>query len=185
MKKKSTAGFALALLILSSTVSAGVGNFGVSRDFDTGTLGVTHYANNFSTVGDMLKHGYIFDLAAPSKVDAWLFNPLWETGNPVTQIPPVTKTYYDLSIFDSNNHELYKGATTSTYQYGSTWTSHVSGVLPAGDNYYVRVIGSEILATGLAYEFNMVAMPVPEPETYAMFLAGLGLLGWRMRNARS
>jgi Protein of unknown function (DUF1566)/PEP-CTERM motif len=27
--------------------------------------------------------------------------------------------------------------------------------------------------------------PVPEPETYAMFLAGLGLLGWRMRNARS
>jgi hypothetical protein len=26
---------------------------------------------------------------------------------------------------------------------------------------------------------------VPEPETYAMFLAGLGLLGWRMRSARS
>lgn len=27
--------------------------------------------------------------------------------------------------------------------------------------------------------------PIPEPETYAMFLAGLGLLGWRMRNAKS
>jgi hypothetical protein len=26
---------------------------------------------------------------------------------------------------------------------------------------------------------------IPEPETYAIFLAGLGLLGWRMRNARS
>lgn len=27
--------------------------------------------------------------------------------------------------------------------------------------------------------------PIPEPETYPMFLAGLGLLGWRMRSARS
>ncbi len=27
--------------------------------------------------------------------------------------------------------------------------------------------------------------PIPEPETYTMVLAGLGLLGWRMRNARS
>jgi hypothetical protein len=26
---------------------------------------------------------------------------------------------------------------------------------------------------------------IPEPETYAMFLAGLGLFGWRMRNAKS
>lgn len=29
--------------------------------------------------------------------------------------------------------------------------------------------------------FLFVAAPVPEPETYAMLLAGLGLLGWRVR----
>lgn len=32
---------------------------------------------------------------------------------------------------------------------------------------------------------NVNVIPIPEPETYAMFLAGLGLLGWRLRNARS
>ena len=32
--------------------------------------------------------------------------------------------------------------------------------------------------------YVMVVTSIPEPETYAMFLAGLGLLGWRMRNAR-
>lgn len=33
--------------------------------------------------------------------------------------------------------------------------------------------------------YAMAVSAVPEPETYAMFLAGLGLLGWRMRNAKS
>lgn len=27
--------------------------------------------------------------------------------------------------------------------------------------------------------------PIPEPETYAMFLAGLGLFGWRLRCSRN
>ena len=38
------------------------------------------------------------------------------------------------------------------------------------------------------YYFYIVGLgvsPVPEPETYAMLLAGLGLLGWRLHNARS
>ncbi len=29
-----------------------------------------------------------------------------------------------------------------------------------------------------------IAAAVPEPETYAMMLAGLGLLGWRMHRVR-
>jgi len=28
------------------------------------------------------------------------------------------------------------------------------------------------------FEISFTAMPVPEPETYAMLLAGLGALGW-------
>ena len=38
--------------------------------------------------------------------------------------------------------------------------------------------------TGFAMD-NLIISSVPEPETYAMLLAGLGLLGWRLRNARS
>ncbi len=33
-------------------------------------------------------------------------------------------------------------------------------------------------------EVTLVAMPVPEPETYAMMLAGLGALGWMARRRR-
>jgi hypothetical protein len=33
--------------------------------------------------------------------------------------------------------------------------------------------------------WTAVLSPVPEPGTYAMFLAGLGLLGWRLRNTNS
>jgi hypothetical protein len=43
--------------------------------------------------------------------------------------------------------------------------------------------------TGYSYTLDTLvygsATAVPEPEAYAMLLAGLGLLGWRMRNARS
>jgi hypothetical protein len=39
---------------------------------------------------------------------------------------------------------------------------------------------------GASLGASYVAVPsIPEPETYAMLLAGLGLLGWRMHNARS
>lgn len=38
--------------------------------------------------------------------------------------------------------------------------------------------------TGFAMD-NLIITSVPEPETYAMFLAGLSLLGWRMRSART
>jgi hypothetical protein len=34
-------------------------------------------------------------------------------------------------------------------------------------------------------EVSLVAMPVPEPETYAMMLAGLGALGWMARRRRT
>lgn len=42
------------------------------------------------------------------------------------------------------------------------------------------ITGVESASVGASY-----ISPIPEPETYAMFLAGLGLLGWRMRNSRS
>ena len=35
------------------------------------------------------------------------------------------------------------------------------------------------------FEVSLVAMPVPEPETYAMMLAGLGALGWLARRRRT
>jgi hypothetical protein len=183
MKKNRIARFAFGLLFLSTAASAGVPETPNSHDFDIGTLGTTHYTNSFSYENNLLDHSYTFDLTAPSQVDASLLNTRIETGNIFTGIPPLTIGIYDLYIMDSDNHELFKGATTSTYTFGSTMTSHVGGVLPAGDNYYVRVVGGQLNDVALSYQVDIVATPVPEPETFAMFLAGLGLLGWRLRKA--
>lgn len=54
---------------------------------------------------------------------------------------------------------------------------------------YVQIVGLD--NNGGSPGFDVVNVqglsvsPIPEPETYAMLLAGLGLLGWRMKNARS
>jgi len=67
------------------------------------------------------------------------------------------------------------------------------------DNFSGTFDGTTLSMTGTKYtgdpfrvrdwfSFTIVASvgnpsPVPEPETYAMLIAGLGLLGWRMRSA--
>lgn len=66
-----------------------------------------------------------------------------------------------------------------------------SGALAAGavatDAYYSLTMPDP--GAGNTYTFTVTQTPtvsvVPEPETYAMLLAGLGLLGWRLRNVRS
>ncbi len=61
------------------------------------------------------------------------------------------------------------------------------GALAAG-NYYLQVSGTVQGTIGGLYNgaISVAAPPVPEPESYAMFLAGLGLMGVivrrRMRN---
>lgn len=57
-------------------------------------------------------------------------------------------------------------------------TLSMTGTKYMGDSFYNR------------FSFTIVARmgnlsPVPEPETYAMLIAGLSLLGWRIRSARN
>jgi hypothetical protein len=42
-------------------------------------------------------------------------------------------------------------------------------------------IGAVLNLVGYFYEGGPVAAAVPEPETYAMLMIGLGLLGWHAR----
>ena len=47
-------------------------------------------------------------------------------------------------------------------------------------NWALNILNVSSASVGATY-----VSAVPEPETYTMLLAGLGLLGWRMRSARS
>jgi hypothetical protein len=65
------------------------------------------------------------------------------------------------------------------WSFGSTLEADVSGTLPAGKDYFVLVTGNQQNDIGLSYITTISV--VPEPETYAMFLVGLGLMGFMAR----
>jgi hypothetical protein len=56
--------------------------------------------------------------------------------------------------------------------------------LNAGD-YYLQVSGNMVSNTSAAFGGAVMLAPVPEPETYGMMLAGLGVLGFLARRRRS
>lgn len=79
---------------------------------------------------------------------------------------------------------LYQGGTLPADKIatGSTGSSYseffYAGPVPG--NYWLNVAGSRAGSIG-SYSGNISVNPVPEPETYAMMLAGLGLLGFSAR----
>jgi hypothetical protein len=58
-----------------------------------------------------------------------------------------------------------------------------SAHLAAGD-YYVQVSGRLVSDTSGSFGANINLAPVPEPETYGMMLAGLGILGFLARRRK-
>jgi hypothetical protein len=86
-------------------------------------------------------------------------------------------------IYDNLNQKVYTGEITMS-GLGTVGSIHVNGILPAGNDYYALVGGNVYGANSLNYYVDFAAGPVPEPETYAMLLAGLSLLGWKLRKVK-
>ncbi|MFP5394090.1 MAG: FxDxF family PEP-CTERM protein, partial [Gammaproteobacteria bacterium] len=63
------------------------------------------------------------------------------------------------------------------------WT--LSAPTLAVGNYYLAVNGSIINGSGTSFAGNVQLQPVPEPETYGMMLAGLGLVGYLARRRKT
>lgn len=66
-----------------------------------------------------------------------------------------------------------------------TLTVSIPDQIVAAGNYSAVIHGvaqdSFLISGRPSYQFSLVAIPVPEPETYALFLAGLGLMGLVVR----
>lgn len=80
-----------------------------------------------------------------------------------------------ISLFTSTGTLLGTGAQSGQ----SAALNNVS--LVGGQNYYYTVGGSATGSFGGAYNLTASASPVPEPETYALFLAGLAAIGFVAR----
>lgn len=88
-----------------------------------------------------------------------------------------------MSLYDASNTQLWSMAATTT----TTSTSTPAGLLTVTDlSAYRPAIydpGSyrfDVAGTGKG--FYDVTLTIPEPETWAIFLAGIALLGLRLRN---
>jgi hypothetical protein len=101
---------------------------------------------------------------------------------------PATNTWTQILESDRNRF-LSGGASFLTQDEESSGIIEVTSILGKADGkrYFLADMqahygnGAELVEGGQLY---MVAMPVPEPETYAMMLAGLGLIGAAARRSR-
>lgn len=125
---------------------------------------------------------YTFEIASGStvKVD---FQGYPDTG---TFLPPLD---FMLRAVDWSQTFDPWGAFDFGPDFGSTgFGSHTVSGLSTGVLYAVSVYGGGVMPPGSAGSYDLTlsipTAPVPEPETYAMLMAGLGLLGFVARRRK-
>jgi PEP-CTERM motif len=146
---------------LAFAMSTGVAN--ADTTVNAGQLGATPYTGYFFYSPGTTFHDIInFNIATPSVLS-------------VTAINVSNLTTFDISgltgkLFDSSNHQI--GMFSSP-------TSSFSTILGVDNNYHFDFSGNVTGSVAGMYTFSLgaVSAPVPEPGTYAMFLAALGLIG--------
>jgi hypothetical protein len=86
-------------------------------------------------------------------------------------------------FFNVDNIQLSLRDAANTLLFTSPMMGEASKIedfpIIGGNTYFFEVTGT-VPASALSgyYTFIAVAAPIPEPETYALMLGGLGLVGW-------
>lgn len=137
----------------------------------TGTFGASFLSGNASNT---FSDKYLFSTLGLNFVDT-LVGSIAHSS-----MVGLSVTGYDL--YDSTDTLVAPGTMQSTGVV-DLWTIATGGI-PAG-NYYVKVSGTIVSNGSASYAGNLNVTPVPEPGTYAMLLAGLGVVavGARRRAA--
>ena len=162
----------IAAAVLAASSFHGI----AAADTDLGLLNPS--ASFSSTVTGAFTHIYSFNFATPSIVAASATNVEITFGS--TSIGGIEDFAATL-----NGVNLNLSSFTSSAPPVSVTTQVLAGstTLPAG-MYQLIVSGSGVTGSSASYGGNIVATPVPEPETYAMLLAGLGVVALLVRRRR-
>ncbi|PTT82930.1 hypothetical protein DBR42_16405 [Pelomonas sp. HMWF004] len=153
---------AVALTALSS--QAATTSWGAHAPLEIGVGGLAAPGALFDT--------FSFSLGAQSSVTSGVVS----FGN-------IIGAAYSLYSFGTDgilgtSDDVAKGAWT----FGALPATHTVS-LSAG-SYYYTVMGGSFAPAGYAIASSAVAAPVPEPETYALLAAGLGVIGFVVSRRR-
>lgn len=90
------------------------------------------------------------------------------------------------AVYSSTGTLLFSGTQKAT-GIVDNWKLNASNQVLAAGDYYLQVIGkiNSAGAGSLSGNIALKVVAVPEPETYAMLLAGLGLIGFVARRRKS
>lgn len=150
-------------------LAASSSSFAILAPKDLGELAPSASFSRTVSVG-YFEDLYNFDLSVPSIVAASATN---------VEITFGSFSFGGISGFAAmlNNQPLNLNSFTSSNGGVTVKTSVLAGstTLPAGT--FLLKISGTAGPGGASYGGNIVATPVPEPESYAMLLAGLGVMG--------
>ncbi len=110
------------------------------------------------------------------------FASFFDNGNNFSNFQSLTA-----SLYSTAGPTLLHSATVNTPVAGYSWVSLTpSGILGAGsyDVYLSGTMNASITPNPTGESGGIVLAAIPEPETYAMMLAGLGLMGFVARRRR-
>ncbi len=121
--------------------------------------------------------------------DTWIFDVVGSpilAGGSISNLSISLSPLVNLFNVDGLSVQLYRGDNTLIQDLdlapgSSAQIKLGSGVFPPADDYYFSVSGNANGMLGGQYVFAVTTLPVPEPETWAMLVAGLGLVGLQLR----
>ncbi len=182
-------GVALTLGVAAVSAQAGTTLLDGNGDFVSYTQGNyqlgTLTAANSTTFADLPWTGsfqdtYTFTLGAGSGTNVGITS--FFTGSSIADAPGIglsmTLTSNSNVVASVADTTKYVDLTNSNVSYGHTFYGLVKGT-----TYSLVVKGTDASLLGSQYTFQVAA--VPEPESYAMLLAGLGLIGSIVRRRKS
>ena len=107
--------------------------------------------------------------------------------DPTSLYATAISRYSDVPNLDFNFVKLFNESTmtdVATFAFSNALTDHLFANLAAG-NYTYHVYGTPSSFGDSMPEITFNSAVVPEPETYAMLMAGLGVVGFAARKRKA